>query len=95
MTTETARATETIPAAPRLNEPAPDFRTKTTHGPKKLSDDKGRWLVLYKIATPEHWNPGQPVIVPPPSTYEELNKRITGDDYPFTDWYFGTKTLPE
>lgn len=32
---------------PRLNEPAPDFEAKTTHGLKKLSDYKGRWLVLF------------------------------------------------
>ncbi|QEG33827.1 peroxiredoxin [Bythopirellula goksoeyrii] len=32
---------------PRLNEPAPEFEAKTTHGPKKLSDYKGRWLVLF------------------------------------------------
>lgn len=34
-------------AFPRLNEPAPDFEAKTTHGMKKLSDYKGRWLVLF------------------------------------------------
>jgi peroxiredoxin (alkyl hydroperoxide reductase subunit C) len=32
---------------PRLNEPAPDFEAKTTHGVKKLGDYKGRWLVLF------------------------------------------------
>jgi peroxiredoxin (alkyl hydroperoxide reductase subunit C) len=32
---------------PRLNEPAPDFQAKTTHGPKKLEDYKGKWLVLF------------------------------------------------
>ncbi|HEY3413653.1 MAG TPA: peroxiredoxin [Armatimonadota bacterium] len=32
---------------PRLNEPAPDFEATTTHGIKKLSDYKGRWLVLF------------------------------------------------
>ena len=30
-----------------LNEPAPDFEAPTTHGIKKLSDYKGRWLVLF------------------------------------------------
>jgi len=35
------------PALPRLNEPAPDFDTNTTHGQKQLSDYKGRWLVLF------------------------------------------------
>ncbi len=34
-------------AMPRLNEPAPEFDTKTTHGPRKLSDYKGKWLVLF------------------------------------------------
>jgi peroxiredoxin 2/4 len=35
------------PAMPRLNEPAPDFEARTTHGVKKLSDYKGKWLVLF------------------------------------------------
>ncbi len=35
------------PVMPRLNEPAPDFAAKTTHGPRKLSDYKGQWLVLF------------------------------------------------
>jgi peroxiredoxin (alkyl hydroperoxide reductase subunit C) len=35
------------PTLPRLNEPAPDFRVKTTHGLKTLADYKGRWLVLF------------------------------------------------
>ncbi len=32
---------------PRLNEPAPQFTAKTTHGTKSLADYKGRWLVLF------------------------------------------------
>ncbi len=32
---------------PRLNEPAPYFKAKTTHGPKSLEDYKDRWLVLF------------------------------------------------
>lgn len=32
---------------PRINEPAPDFETNTTHGIKKLSDYRGKWLVLF------------------------------------------------
>ena len=35
------------PTLPRLNEPAPDFRVKTTHGLRTLADYKGRWLVLF------------------------------------------------
>lgn len=32
---------------PRLSEPAPDFEAPTTHGTKKLSDYRGKWLVLF------------------------------------------------
>ena len=32
---------------PRLNEPAPDFSVKTTHGDLTLSDLKGKWVVLF------------------------------------------------
>lgn len=32
---------------PQLNKVAPAFEAKTTHGLKKLSDYKGRWLVLF------------------------------------------------
>lgn len=32
---------------PRLNEPAPDFVAKTTHGEIKLSDYRGKWVVLF------------------------------------------------
>lgn len=32
---------------PQLNKPAPAFEAKTTHGIKKLSDYKGRWLILF------------------------------------------------
>lgn len=35
------------PKLPRINEPAPEFSATTTHGPKKLGDYKGRWLVLF------------------------------------------------
>lgn len=45
-TMDDAQATR-IPALPRLNEPAPAFEAPTTHGPKKLSDYKGKWLILF------------------------------------------------
>jgi peroxiredoxin (alkyl hydroperoxide reductase subunit C) len=32
---------------PRLNEPAPDFKAESTHGPIKLSDYRGKWVVLF------------------------------------------------
>ena len=35
------------PTMPRINEAAPDFEAKTTHGVKKLADYKGKWLVLF------------------------------------------------
>lgn len=32
---------------PRLNEAAPDFNVKTTHGDRTLADYKGKWLILF------------------------------------------------
>src|SRR5258706_11751699 len=32
---------------PRLNEPAPQFQATATTGPIKLSDYKGKWVVLF------------------------------------------------
>lgn len=32
---------------PRINERAPEFEARTTHGVRKLSDYEGRWLVLF------------------------------------------------
>lgn len=40
----TAQSTSSLP---RINEPAPDFEAKTTHGTLKLSDLKGQWVVLF------------------------------------------------
>jgi peroxiredoxin (alkyl hydroperoxide reductase subunit C) len=34
-------------AMPRINEPAPDFEARTTHGVRKLEDYRGKWLVLF------------------------------------------------
>jgi peroxiredoxin (alkyl hydroperoxide reductase subunit C) len=36
-----------VPTLPRLNEPAPDFTAKTTLGEIRLSDFKGKWVVLF------------------------------------------------
>jgi peroxiredoxin 2/4 len=38
---------ETSGRMPRINEPAPDFNAVGTTGPIKLSDFKGKWLVLF------------------------------------------------
>ncbi|MBI9051541.1 MAG: peroxiredoxin [Anaerolineaceae bacterium] len=46
----------------------------------------------YKIATPEGWQPGDKVIVPPPGTAEEAEKRM-GEGYECVDWFFCTKEL--
>jgi peroxiredoxin (alkyl hydroperoxide reductase subunit C) len=32
---------------PAIGEPAPDFTAETTHGPLKLSDLKGKWVVMF------------------------------------------------
>lgn len=37
----------TLRMTPRLNEPAPDFDARTTHGPRKLADYHGKWLLLF------------------------------------------------
>lgn len=43
MTTET----QTTVTFPQLNQAAPDFNAKTTHGQRCLADYKGKWLVLF------------------------------------------------
>jgi peroxiredoxin 2/4 len=45
-----------------------------------------------KIATPEGWQPGDKVIVPPPGTAAEAEKRMN-EGYDCTDWYFCKKDL--
>ena len=41
-----APATEST-GIPRINDPAPDFDAKSTQGQIKLSDYKGKWVVLF------------------------------------------------
>ncbi|HWR14403.1 MAG TPA: peroxiredoxin [Terriglobales bacterium] len=45
----TATATGTISRMPRINEPAPEFEAKSTHGIIHLSDytSKGKWVMLF------------------------------------------------
>ena len=45
-----------------------------------------------KVATPENWQPGEPVIVPPPQTTEAADAR-KDEGYDYTDWYFSKKAL--
>jgi peroxiredoxin (alkyl hydroperoxide reductase subunit C) len=44
------------------------------------------------VATPEGWQPGDKVIVPPPATAEEAEARIDAG-YECSDWYFCKKEL--
>jgi peroxiredoxin 2/4 len=43
----TAPTADSPRGIPRINEPAPDFEAKTTNGMLKLSDLKGKWVVLF------------------------------------------------
>jgi peroxiredoxin 2/4 len=45
-----------------------------------------------KVATPENWHKGEPVIVPPPATVAEAEAR-KDQGYDYTDWYFSRKAL--
>jgi peroxiredoxin (alkyl hydroperoxide reductase subunit C) len=38
---------ENVATIPRLNEAAPAFNAKTTHGDRTLADYKGKWLILF------------------------------------------------
>jgi len=44
------------------------------------------------VATPEAWQPGDQVIVPPPHTQAEAEQRAS-EGYNYVDWYFCTTTL--
>lgn len=47
-----------------------------------------------KVATPANWHPGQPVVVPPPKTYDELMERIKCPaGLKCMDWYLCYKKL--
>lgn len=45
-----------------------------------------------KVATPEGWQPGDEVIVPPPAT-AELAEARAGEGHNYVDWYFSKKAL--
>lgn len=44
------------------------------------------------VATPANWQPGDDVIVPPPSTTEKAEERIK-EGYSCVDWYFCKKKI--
>jgi peroxiredoxin (alkyl hydroperoxide reductase subunit C) len=45
-----------------------------------------------KVATPEGWQPGDKVIVPPPASIEDAEARMD-EGYECIDWYFCKKAL--
>ena len=46
----------------------------------------------HAVATPEAWQPGDQVIVPPPATAAAAEQRVT-EGYDCTDWYFCKKAV--
>lgn len=52
----------------------------------QTSDENG-------VATPESWQPGDKVIVPPAKTAAEAEERMNSSEYDCTDFYFCTKSL--
>lgn len=50
----------------------------------------------YKVATPADWQPGQPVIVPPPGSCGSAKERVEAKDKSIHcyDWFFCMKKLP-
>ncbi len=47
-----------------------------------------------KVATPEGWQPGDMVIVPPPATVDAAEKRLE-EGYECVDWFFCKKSLDD
>jgi peroxiredoxin 2/4 len=48
----------------------------------------------HKVATPANWKPGDPVVVPSPTTAEQAEERLK-EGYECKDWYLCMKKLPE
>jgi peroxiredoxin 2/4 len=46
----------------------------------------------YKVSTPANWQPGDRVVVPPPKTTAEMEKRLS-EGYECRDWYLCFKTV--
>lgn len=52
----------------------------------------------YHVVTPANWQPGQPVLVPPPQTYQALLERQNKPEaqgLTCQDWFLCGKNLPE
>lgn len=51
-----------------------------------------------RVATPEGWEPGDRVVVPPPATLEEAEQRVAeaaGSGYECVDWYLCKRDLTD
>jgi peroxiredoxin (alkyl hydroperoxide reductase subunit C) len=51
----------------------------------------------FKCATPANWQPGDPVIIPPPGSCGAAKKRVTAaksEGYKCLDWFLCLKKLP-
>ncbi len=46
----------------------------------------------HRVATPENWQPGDDVIVPPPATAAAAEARMS-EGFETKDWYFSTRSL--
>ena len=47
----------------------------------------------YKVSTPANWQPGDKVVVPPPKTAADMEKRLS-EGYECRDWYLCFKNVP-
>lgn len=45
------------------------------------------------VGTPEGWRPGEPVLLAPPATTGEVERRRGAKDLELTDWYFARREL--
>jgi peroxiredoxin (alkyl hydroperoxide reductase subunit C) len=46
----------------------------------------------FKVSTPANWQPGEKVVVPPPKTTAEMEKRLS-EGYECKDWYLCFKKI--
>ena len=45
------------------------------------------------VACPANWQPGEEVIVPPPTTMQAAEERVANKELQVTDWYFSKKKV--
>ena len=63
-------------------------------GLKTFRDSNGLWEGhdVMQVATPEGWQPGDKVIIPPPSDMNSVNERVNNET-DCVDWYFCKKEI--